>query len=235
MSRATSRPPPPPVHYPDSDGRPIADTTLQFQWIANIKNWLDVLFRNRPDVFVAGDLLWYPIEGDNTTRMAPDALVAFGRPKGDRGSYQQWKEGGIAPQAVFEIRSPLDSPREIERKHAFYQQFGVQESVVYDPEAGTLEVWVRAGDRLVRVARPDGWTSPWLGTRLDLDGMDLVLTGPDGRPFRSYLDLFEDREREHARADQAQARAEQTRAEQAKARADRLAERLRALGIDPEG
>jgi hypothetical protein len=23
------------------------------------------MFRDRPDVFVAGDLFWYPIEGDN--------------------------------------------------------------------------------------------------------------------------------------------------------------------------
>jgi len=27
-----------------------------------------------------------PVEGDNKTRAAPDALVVFGRPKGDRGS-----------------------------------------------------------------------------------------------------------------------------------------------------
>src|SRR5438309_5827087 len=79
------------VIYPDSDGQPMADNTLQFRWIVTIKEGLGVLFMDRPDVFVAGDLLWYPVEGDPKTRIAPDALVAFGRPKGERGSYKQWE------------------------------------------------------------------------------------------------------------------------------------------------
>ena len=240
----------PSVHYPDSDGRPMAENTLQFRWIVTIKEGLDALFRDRADVFVAGDLLWYPIEGDRKTRMAPDALVAFGRPKGHRGSYMQWLEDGIAPQAVYEVLSPGNRPGEMAIKRAFYERFGVQEYVVYDPEDGTLEVWGRDGDRLVAVAEPSGWTSPWLGVRLELDGVDLILTGPDGRPFQSYGDLFEDRERADARAAQADARAAQAdaratqadaraaqadaRAAQERAHAERLAEQLRALGIDPE-
>ena len=143
------------------------------------------------------------------------------------------------------------------RKRLFYERHGVQEYVVYDPDEGTLEVWVRDGDRLVEIPESSGWVSPRLGVRLDLDGVDLILTGPDGRPFQSYEDLFEDRERadaraeqerahaeqEHARAEQERARAmqeraraeqERARAEQERARAERLAERLRALGIDPE-
>ena len=99
------------VIYPDSDGQPMADNTLQFRWIVTIKEGLAHLFMDRPDVFVAGDLLWYPVEGDPKTRIAPDAMVAFGRPKGDRGSYKQWEEGGIAPQVVFEVLSPGNRPR----------------------------------------------------------------------------------------------------------------------------
>ena len=72
----------PAIIYPDCDGEPMADNTLQFEWIVTIKEGLDDLFRDDPNVFVAGDLLWYPVEGDPKTRMAPDALVAFGRPKG---------------------------------------------------------------------------------------------------------------------------------------------------------
>ncbi len=54
-----------------------------------IKENLEILFANNDDVFVAGDLLWYPVQGNNTIRLAPDAMVVFGRPKGDRGSYRQ--------------------------------------------------------------------------------------------------------------------------------------------------
>jgi len=72
------------VIYPDSDGQPMADNTLQFQWIVTIKENLEVIYSESPNVFVAGDLLWYPVEGNNKIRQAPDALVAFGRPKGYR-------------------------------------------------------------------------------------------------------------------------------------------------------
>lgn len=71
-----------------------------------IQAGLDALFKDNADIFVAGDLLWYPIEGDNKIRMAPDVMVVFGRPKGDRGSYQQWREDNIPPQVVFEVLSP---------------------------------------------------------------------------------------------------------------------------------
>ncbi|MFM8294463.1 MAG: Uma2 family endonuclease, partial [Microcystaceae cyanobacterium] len=82
----------PPIIYPDSDGQPMAENTLQFEWIVIVKENLELLFGDRPDVFVAGDLLWYPVEGNNKIRRAPDAMVALGRPKGYRGSYKQWEE-----------------------------------------------------------------------------------------------------------------------------------------------
>ena len=86
-------------YYPESDGQPMAENTKQFQWIVTIKENLDALL---PNAFVAGDLFWYPLEGNNLIRQAPDVLVAFGRPKGHRGSYRQWEEDNIAPQVVFE-------------------------------------------------------------------------------------------------------------------------------------
>jgi Uma2 family endonuclease len=76
------------IIYPDSDGKPMADNTLQFRWITMIKANLDWLFGEDKNVFVAGDLLWYPLEGDNKKRLAPDVMVVFGRPKRERVSYQ---------------------------------------------------------------------------------------------------------------------------------------------------
>ncbi|MBA2748284.1 MAG: hypothetical protein H0U45_05995, partial [Tatlockia sp.] len=51
------------IIYPDSDGQPMADNTKQFELIVLIKKNLDLLFANDANVFVAGDLLWYPTEG----------------------------------------------------------------------------------------------------------------------------------------------------------------------------
>jgi hypothetical protein len=80
--------------YPQSDGNPVADNTKQFRWIVTIQGELDGLFRDHPDIFVAGDLLWYPVEGHPEICTAADVMVVFGRPKGDRGSYLQWEEDG---------------------------------------------------------------------------------------------------------------------------------------------
>ena len=108
--------PRPPIVYPDSDGKPMSDNTLQYRWIVTITGGLSLLFADDPAVFVAGDLLWYPVEGHPEIRTAPDTMVAFGRPKGHRGSYWQWEEGGVAPQVVFEVLSPGNRAGELSRK-----------------------------------------------------------------------------------------------------------------------
>ena len=233
-----------PIIYPDSDGKPMADNTKQFRWIATLVGGLEALFADDPNVFVAGDLLWYPVEGDNKTRIAPDALVAFGRPKGDRGSYKQWEEDDQAPQVVFEVLSPGNTRKEMADKLAFYERYGVEEYYLYDPDNGRLQGWRRQGGWLVEIARMCGWVSPRLGVHFDLDGMDLCLTRPDGRRFASYVELMQRAEQEAQRAESAEQRAEQEkqRAEQEKQRAavaeSELA-RLRALlqqqGIDFAG
>ena len=53
----------------------MAENTLQFSWIVTIEGGFDALFRDDPNVFVAGDLLWYPVRGSNTIRTAPDGLI----------------------------------------------------------------------------------------------------------------------------------------------------------------
>lgn len=84
--------------YPESDGRPLGENTLQFQWIVALFNGFEGHFRDRPDVFVASDLFWYPVYGDPTTVLAPDLMVVFGRPKGHRPSYKQWS-GRTGPRS----------------------------------------------------------------------------------------------------------------------------------------
>ena len=140
MSLFTTQRPPPKIMYPDSDGQPMAENTLQYEWIVTLKGGFEDVFRDDPDVFVAGDLLWYPVEGNNTLRQAPDTLVAFGRPKGYRGSYRQWVEGGIPPQVAWEVLSPGNRPGEMQKKFTFYEKYGVEEYYVYDPDRGLFSV-----------------------------------------------------------------------------------------------
>jgi Uma2 family endonuclease len=156
------------IIYPDSDEQPMADNTEQFELIVGIKENLELLFANDPNVFVAGDLLWYPVEGNNALRQAPDIMVAFGRPKGYRGSYQQWLEDNIPPQVVFEIWSPGNRPSKMAKKFEFYDRYGVEEYYLYKPDLVDLTGWQRRDLQLQVIDQTDGWVSPRLGVRFEL-------------------------------------------------------------------
>jgi len=225
----------PEIEYPDSDGKPMADNTLQFQWIVTIKENLEALYHCHPDVFVAGDLLWYPVEGRPDICTAPDTLVAFGRPKGYRSSYMQWREGGLAPQVVFEILSPNNTRTEMERKLEFFDRHGVEEYYLYDPDSFALSAWIRQASKLRPVLDSNGWTSPRLGIRFDLSGGELVVFRPDGKPFLTFVELMQQADQARQQADQARQQADQERQakEVSQRKVEQLAERLRALGIDP--
>lgn len=205
--------------YPESDGKPMADNTLQYEWIVIIKENLELLL---PHDFVAGDLLWYPVEGEPKTVTAPDVMVCLGRPKGYRGSYLQWKEENIAPQVVFEILSPGNSKPEMERKLAFYEKHGVAEYYLYDPLKNRLDGWKRGGNKLLKIVSMHNWVSPILGIKFELTATALSLYHPNGDRFLNHIELDQ-------RVKQAELQLVQERQ-----RAERLAAKLRALGIDPE-
>lgn len=175
--------------YPVSDGKPMADNSKQFYAIFLIHGNLDILFANDPTVFVIGDMLWYPVEGAPGTRQAPDVMVIFGRPKGHRGSYLQWREENIAPQVVFEILSPGNRKAEMDEKFDFYNRYGVEEYYLYDPDRGRLQGWMReAKAGLVPIPEMQGWQSPRLGIRFGLEGSELRLFYPNGEPFRTVIE-----------------------------------------------
>ncbi len=236
--------PPIEVDYPDSDGEPMADNTLQYEWIATVMWNLDAQFRDRPDVFVASDHLIYAVEGDPTARQAPDAYVAFGRPKGHRGSYKVWEEDGLFPQVVFEVWSPGNRADKMAEKRAFYERHGAEEYYILYPEfPAHVEVWVRAGGRLTAVRDFAGWESPRLGVTFRVAAGELSVFGPDGRAFVTPTVMIA--ERDNATAERDAATAERDAAERrvkaaaeardaAAARAEALAAKLRELGVDPD-
>lgn len=243
--------------YPESDGKPMAENTLQFEWIALIKLNLEACFAHQPDVFIAADLFWYPVEGDGSIRVAPDVMVALGRPKGHRGSYIQFLEDHISPQVIFEILSPGNTKAEMARKLQFYTRYGAQEYYVYDPDHNRLEIYTRHDNNLVPQLYRDNWVSPLLQVKFEWTTETLLLFKPNGDPFLSYLELVEYHEQaiealsesrqllkiekqklvlekaiaaeERAKAEQERAKAEQERAkaEQERAKAEQEQSRVK--------
>jgi Uma2 family endonuclease len=215
--------------YPSSDGKPMADNTEQYKWIVIIKENLEMLFAADDDVFIAGDLLWYPVNSKLVKPVAPDVMVVFGRPKGKRSSYRQWRENNIPPQVVFEILSPSNNDEEIKRKLGFYEQYGVEEYYVYDPKFQETDVWIPSNGKLKQIEQVNGWVSPRLGIKFDISQKDLVIYRPDGERFLTPVELRQelDLERQRAEIERQQAAIEHQRAE-------KLAEYLRSQGIDPD-
>lgn len=219
----------PAIIYPESDGQPMADNTKQFRWIVTIKENLELLFAEDANVFVAGDLLWYPVEGDNKTRQAPDTMVVFGRPKGDRGSYKQWEEDNIAPQVVFEILSPGNRLKAMAQKLKFYERYGVEEYYVYEPDDVELIGWVRSGNELELIDEINGWISPRLGVKFQITTNNLEIFTPSGERFLTFVELGQLKEQEKQRADEAERQLEEERLKY-----QALQELLRERGINLE-
>ncbi|MGK7896624.1 MAG: Uma2 family endonuclease [Xenococcus sp. (in: cyanobacteria)] len=199
------------IIYPDSDGQPMADNTLQFSWIVVIKENLELQFAEAEDVFIAGDLLWYPVEGNPKLRQAPDAMVVFGRPKGYRGSYKQWEENNIAPQVVFEILSPGNRFTQMLNKFQFYENYGVEEYYLYDPYQNDLQGWLRSQEqaKLEAIESLNGWVSPRLQIKFELTTENWLIFRPDGEQFHSFVELGQLKEQEKQRAEQESQRAEE--------------------------
>ena len=241
------------VLYPDSDGKPMAENTLQYQWIVRLVSNLRHLLRDQT-AFVAGDLLWYPVQVSvpPVPCLAPDVLVALGRPVGERGSYKQWQEDNIAPQVVFEILSPSNTPAEMREKQDFYNRHGVLEYYVYNPD--TYEFWGLVRNASTQKPMPIfplkmPWVSPLLGIRFELFEDGLAVFYPNGEPFETPTEVMADRqqirsqynqveaERDQAQQERDQVQQERDQAQQERDQVqqerDRLAAKLRELGIDP--
>ncbi len=239
------------VFYPESDGLPMAENTVQWDWIALIKSNLTRIFRERKDVLIAADNFIYPVKGKPSIVQAPDVYVAIGRPAGPRGSYKVWREGNQFPQVTIEVLSPSNTASEMVKKRGFYERHGVVEYYLIDPDRLTLSIWVRRGRELEEVDEPIGYISPLTGMQFLRDDHDeLIVFGPDGKQFftlndaedrelRSLAELRKERriasaERKRANAAVKVAEAETQRADAVALANAKLAAKLRELGIDPD-
>jgi Uma2 family endonuclease len=217
--------------YPECDGLPMSNNTLHFDWITFLKSGLERLFASRPDVFVAGDLLWYPAKGFPDVCVAPDIMVVLNRPKGYRGSYRQWREANTPPHVVFEVLSPSNSTKEMAKKLEFFNTYGVQEYYIYNAEDGTFEAWIRRnGGDLELAEEEQGHVSRCLGVTFWISPEDqrLHIVGPDNQPLLTYDEQADraDAEKKVAAQERAAAARERAVAKQAQALLDQ--ERVRS-------
>lgn len=145
--------------YPESDGKPMAETDLHCQVIIDLREALKSFFAHQPDVYVSGNLFIYYEEDNPRKNVAPDVFVVrgVGKRHGEqmRRVYKLWEEGA-APCAVIEVTSSGTKNEDLQRKKALYAQLGVKEYFIFDPEYRYLKPPLRAyrlsGNQYVELA-----------------------------------------------------------------------------------
>jgi Uma2 family endonuclease len=158
----------------------MAETDVHRQLLSDLVFTLENFFKARPDVYVSGNLLSYYVEGNPKKRIAPDIFVARGVKKGQRRIYKLWEEG-VTPQVVIELTSRPAWREDLQEKWRLYEQLGVEEYFIFDPEYDYLD------DPLVGYRLKDGkykvMNAHDRRLRSKVLGLELVDTGETLRLF----------------------------------------------------
>jgi Uma2 family endonuclease len=166
------------IDYPESDGKPMAETDLHRDVIVRIIQLLQSFLADTL-AYVSGNLLIYYEEGNPQRSVAPDCFVVKGAEQRRRRIYKVWDEGK-APDVVFEVTSNKTKREDLGLKKNLYARLGVQEYFLYDPIADYLQpslqgFWLENGVYRQLSPGADGsLVSRELGLRLALDKSDIL-------------------------------------------------------------
>jgi Uma2 family endonuclease len=161
--------------YPDSDGKPMAETDYHASCMVRTRELMGIRFRDEEDVYVCMDMFLYYEQGNPRARRAPDVMLVKGVGKHFRRSFRIWEEK-VDPWVIFEITSRKTRKVDLVRKPAIYQQLRVKEYFLFDPLGEYLKPRLQ-GFRLkdntyqAIAPEPDGsLVSEELGLILEADG-----------------------------------------------------------------
>lgn len=243
------------AELPDSDDTPV-DNELQNLIPNLLLAILALIWSERMDWFFGVDMgIYYIPSQRHPTPLVPEGFLSLGveRRRGQRGrlSYVLWEENYVVPLFALECVS-LKYGQEYGEKQQKYAQLGVLYYVIYNPDYWQrdqhepFEVYRLVDGEYVRQSGEPVWMSE-IGLGIgraqgSYDGWHrewLYWYDQAGNQFPSPDEVaVQERQRtqqQQQRAEQAEFQLEQAESqlEQERLRAERLAERLRAMGIDP--
>ena len=137
----------PTIVYPESDGKPMAETDVHRKLMMDFILILEDYFENNDDVYVSRNLLIYYERGNPRKSISPDVFVAFGVEKKQRNTYLTWAEAQT-PDFVLEVASPSTFSKDMgEKKELYASVLAVKEYYIYDPMGQIVPSFV--GYRLI--------------------------------------------------------------------------------------
>lgn len=201
------------VIFPPSDlesDEPPLETELHLRQIILLLTCLDWFWRDRTDFYAAGNLTIYysPHQRKSEDFRGPDFFVVLGTERKTRKSWVVWEENGKYPNVIVEILSNKTAETDRGLKKTIYQDtFRTPDYFWFDPY--TLEF---AGFHLVD------------GTYQAIEPNDL------GQLWSQQLGLFLGIYQQQVRFFTPEGKLVATPEE----RAEKLAEKLRELNVDPD-
>ena len=182
------------IYYPESDGKPMGETAYHVKLLTNLYQILETFFLDKKDICVIADMMFYYEKGNTRKSIAPDVMVVKGVHKNPRRVFKLWEEA--VPAVVFEISSRGTWREDLQKKYLLYQDFGVKEYYIFDPEYDYLR------DGLVAHHLIDGQFediklikgriySPALGLEIVDTGATLRLFNPETKEFLPTMEEME--------------------------------------------
>jgi Uma2 family endonuclease len=184
------------IYYPESDGKPMAETGIHVNLILDLYQTLTTFFRQRNETAVIADMMFYYEEGNPRKFIAPDVMVIHGVGNHLRRIFKLWEEK--SPDVVFEISSRATWRADLQKNFFLYETIGVKEYYIFDPEYDYLK-----DEPLVAFHLKDGKFeevkikrgkifSPALGLELVDTGETLRLFNPETRSFLPTMEELAD-------------------------------------------
>ncbi|MCX8119982.1 MAG: Uma2 family endonuclease [Oscillatoriaceae bacterium SKW80] len=229
------------VIFPPSNllsNEPPLETYLHLQQMILLIKCLDWWWKDRNDYFASGNLTIYysPRQRKSEDFRGPDFFVVLGTERRPRSSWVVWEEDGKYPNVIVELLSESTAQTDKNFKKQLYQDiFRTPDYFWFAPES--LEfAGFHLVDGIYQPIQPNASGRLWshqLGLYLGIHEQKLRFFTSEG--------LLVPTPEEAAEAAQQQAQEErllkeaaQQQAQEERQRAEKLAAKLRSLGIDPD-
>ncbi|HET6384550.1 MAG TPA: Uma2 family endonuclease [Armatimonadota bacterium] len=240
------------IEYPDSDGKPMAESDIHRINATQTIDGMMIYLRDHPDGYVSGNNFIFYEEGNPKKSVSPDAYVVFGVPSHIRRTFKVWEEGGHVPDVVFEFTSRKTRREDDRIKYPLYEKvLKVKEYFRFDPEGEYLKPRLQGFRLNAGAYEPLEMKNGRLHS--EVLGLELVVEGEYLRLFdplkQELLPIYEEtvnraryeaeerrraerlaqREAQDRQRAEQRAKEQQQRAEQAEAEIGRMREELEAL------
>ncbi|QQE67722.1 hypothetical protein GFS31_44350 (plasmid) [Leptolyngbya sp. BL0902] len=196
---------------------PEMESSLHYAQLALLVACLEWLWRDRHDFFIGANLTIYFSREQLKNRdfRGPDFFLVNHTEKRPRKSWVVWEEGGQYPDLIIELLSDSTAKTDKNLKKTLYQdRFRTPEYFWFSPETLEFEGYHLVDQHYQPIApNPEGWLwSQVLGLYLGVQEGQLRYFTESGQRLPTPEEA----------------------AEQSESRAARLAEQLRAMGVEPE-